>query len=119
MMLTTERSLIIFALFFGLGAVLAIIYKLIKFAIHKLLDVLLEKTPAKFNKLFCAQSVSAVLTFLAFNFCFIFLAIELNYGIFRLFMLLASALGFYLIYKLLGVRIKKAAKTPPPECNKN
>lgn len=119
MMLTTERSLIIFALFFGLGAVLAIIYKLTKFGIHKLLDVLIEKSGAKFNKLFCAQAVSAVLTFLAFNFCFIYLAIELNYGIFRLFMLIGCALGFYLIYKLLGVRIKKAAKTPPETEVKN
>ncbi len=119
MMLTTEQSLIIFALFFALGAVLAIIYKLIKFAIHKMLDLLFTKTNKKFNKLFCAEAVSATLTFIAFDLCFIFLAIELNHGIFRLFMLLASALGFYIVYKLLGVRIKKAAKAPPEEAPKN
>ncbi len=115
MILTSKESLVIFALYFALGVILAIVCKVLLMLLTKAINILFpykENSKIKINKQLIVNILVATLIFAIFLTLFIFIAIEFNYGQFRLFMLIASLLGFYLMFKIFSCKfIKFKAKT--------
>lgn len=128
MIISTSESLKIFAVFLVLGVTLALLFRLLSFCLTKFIYVLFpdrsgnsETTESKINKLSKLKKIkvnkklivnmfSALVVFGLFCWAFFVLALHLNFGIVRLFMIAATLIGFYFTYKLSKLKLIKPKK---------
>ncbi len=124
MIISNSESLKIFAIFLCLGVLSTVLFKLLSFLLIKFVYVLFpdhtsnsenienknklpELKKIKVNKKLVVNMFSATVVFTLFCVAFFVLALHLNFGIVRLFMVAASLLGFYLTHKFFKIKMLK------------